>query len=193
MPECRNRCGGGSSRSPSLHETLGDLPPAAYEESNINTDTTPMVAITRNGRRRRSPMWCPRGLHTRLRVRRQARVQAAPVTTAEAFQELLRWINAHDTSLSARTTRVLSGGAYGWVEHVSVEICSPSEAHHFYRQQGRLLSLLHAISSTDFHSENLLAAGGRPILVDLETVFSPAGEPAVRAASASLRVCPRSS
>jgi transposase InsO family protein len=29
-----------------LHEALGDLPPAEYEELNIKTDNTPMVAAT---------------------------------------------------------------------------------------------------------------------------------------------------
>jgi transposase InsO family protein len=29
-----------------LHEALGDLPPAEYEELNIKTDNTPMVATT---------------------------------------------------------------------------------------------------------------------------------------------------
>jgi predicted ATPase len=29
-----------------LHEALGDLPPAEYEELNITTDNTPMVAAT---------------------------------------------------------------------------------------------------------------------------------------------------
>jgi putative transposase len=29
-----------------LHEALGDLPPAEYEESNIKKDNTPMVAAT---------------------------------------------------------------------------------------------------------------------------------------------------
>jgi transposase InsO family protein len=29
-----------------LHEALGDLPPAEYEELNNKTDNTPMVAAT---------------------------------------------------------------------------------------------------------------------------------------------------
>jgi lantibiotic modifying enzyme len=41
------------------------------------------------------------------------------------------------------------------------------------QRQGGYLALLYAIEATDFHLENLIAAGEHPVLIDLETLFHP--------------------
>ncbi|NEE32664.1 DUF4135 domain-containing protein, partial [Streptomyces sp. SID7982] len=57
----------------------------------------------------------------------------------------------------------------------------------FYRRQGALLALLHALDGTDLHHENLIACGPHPVLVDVETLFHPplgparSADPAARA------------
>ena len=62
--------------------------------------------------------------------------------------------------------------------------------------------MLYALEATDFHSENLIAAGEHPVLVDLESLFHPLrggadltgpDHPAVRAMADSVLVpacCP---
>jgi len=62
----------------------------------------------------------------------------------------------------------------GWVEFVTQQGCMTSaEVSRFYIRQGAYLAILYALEGTDFHYENLIAAGEHPILVDLETLFQP--------------------
>ncbi len=70
--------------------------------------------------------------------------------------------------------RVLVRDGYGWVEHVAAAACeSGEEIERFYRRQGELLALLYVLDAADIHSENLIAAGEHPFLVDLEALFHP--------------------
>ncbi|WP_414544126.1 type 2 lanthipeptide synthetase LanM family protein [Nostoc sp. CCY0012] len=90
------------------------------------------------------------------------------------FQELLAWINQRSNSTSFRTLKIIDRGSYGWVEFVIAHSCSSSEEiQNFYQRQGGYLALLYALEGTDFHFENLIAAGDQPILVDLECLFHP--------------------
>ncbi|WNG14693.1 type 2 lanthipeptide synthetase LanM family protein [Cystobacter fuscus] len=90
------------------------------------------------------------------------------------FQQLLTWLNEHGMDPAFRTLKVLGRDTYGWVEFVTEEGCrSPDEVERFYKRQGAYLALLHGLSATDFHSENLIASGEHPILTDLEALFHP--------------------
>ncbi|HEU5201087.1 MAG TPA: type 2 lanthipeptide synthetase LanM family protein, partial [Ktedonobacterales bacterium] len=90
------------------------------------------------------------------------------------FQELLKWLNEHGASPEFQTIKVLDKGTYGWSEFVSSRECmTPEEVRRFYERQGAYLVLLYALEATDIHSENLIAAGEHPVLVDLETLFHP--------------------
>lgn len=90
------------------------------------------------------------------------------------FQELLTWLNARGDHPPFRILNLLDRGDYGWVEFVKAESCqTPAEIQQFYQRQGGYLALLYALQATDFHSENLIAAGEHPILVDLEALFHP--------------------
>lgn len=91
-----------------------------------------------------------------------------------AFQELLRWTARHGFEPGLRTLAVLERPDHGWVEHVAAEPCQEDgQVERFYRRQGALLALLHLLQGTDFHHENLIAAGEHPVLIDLETLFQP--------------------
>jgi type 2 lantibiotic biosynthesis protein LanM len=93
---------------------------------------------------------------------------------AVQFQALLAWINASRPNLPFRTTQILDCGTYGWMEFITASPCeSPQEVERFYQRQGGYLALLYAIEATDFHLENLIAAGEHPVLIDLETLFHP--------------------
>jgi len=88
------------------------------------------------------------------------------------FQELLAWLNARGDHPPFRTLRVLDHSDYGWAEFVSPSPCVSEEGvRRFYRRQGASLALLHALHATDFHYENVIAAGEHPVLVDLEPLF----------------------
>lgn len=89
------------------------------------------------------------------------------------FNELLAWVNGKGFHPGYRSLQVLDRGSYGWAEFIAAKGCeSPQEIHRFYRRQGGNLALLHGLGATDFHHENLIAAGEHPVLVDLEALFS---------------------
>ena len=92
----------------------------------------------------------------------------------EHFQELVDWVNGRGCRPPLRKLRILDRDAYGWVEHVQAEGCSSlEEVRRYYRRLGLYLALLYAINASDFHLENLIAAGDHPVLIDLETLFNP--------------------
>lgn len=97
-----------------------------------------------------------------------------PLRGEQRFQELLAWLDERGASPPSRTLKMLDRGEYGWVEHVARGDCaSREELKRFYERQGGYLALLYALSATDVHSENLIAAGEHPVLIDLETLFQP--------------------
>lgn len=90
------------------------------------------------------------------------------------FQELLGWLNERGDHSPFRTLKILDCGEYGWTEFVSAQSCrSADELRRFYERQGGYLALLYALEATDFHYENLIAAGEHPVLIDLESLFQP--------------------
>jgi type 2 lantibiotic biosynthesis protein LanM len=90
------------------------------------------------------------------------------------FQELLLWLNASDGGPMFQTLNILDRGSYGWTEFISARSCACSkEVSRFYERQGGYLALLYALEATDFHCENLIAAGEHPMLLDLEALFHP--------------------
>jgi len=95
------------------------------------------------------------------------------------FQQLLEWLNARSGWTPFHTLRVLDRGDYGWVEFVAARGCSsPAALARFYERQGAYLAVLYALEATDFHFENLIAAGEYPVLPDLEALFHPRIGPA---------------
>jgi type 2 lantibiotic biosynthesis protein LanM len=97
-----------------------------------------------------------------------------PMAVDVHVQELLAWLNDQGAPQPFRTLKVLDRGSYGWAEFVVAKTCeSEDEVRRFYERQGAYLALLYALEATDFHSENLIAAGEHPVLVDLESLFNP--------------------
>jgi type 2 lantibiotic biosynthesis protein LanM len=90
-----------------------------------------------------------------------------------AFYELVGWLNRRGLSLDLRVLQIVDRGSHGWVESVASAACgSDAEVERFYRRCGMLLAVLHALSATDIHCENLIASGEQPVLVDLETILT---------------------
>jgi type 2 lantibiotic biosynthesis protein LanM len=90
------------------------------------------------------------------------------------FQEVVCWLNGQGLEPALRTAWVLDRGFHGWMENIVAAPCADrAELARFFRRQGALLALLHALDATDFHHENLIAAGEHPVPVDLETLCHP--------------------
>lgn len=97
-----------------------------------------------------------------------------PLAVDLHFQELLAWINEKQHLPEFRVLTILDRGNYGWTEFVhSGDCASLPELERFYERQGCYLALLYALEATDFHCENLIAAGEHPVLIDLEALFHP--------------------
>lgn len=101
----------------------------------------------------------------------------------EHFQNLLLWLNQKGFQPAFRTLQILNRDNYGWVEFVNPQQCHSADAvKRFYQRQGGYLALLYALEATDFHFENLIAAGEHPVLIDLESLFHPRSEILITAA-----------
>ena len=97
-----------------------------------------------------------------------------PMAVDTHFQELLAWLNAQGATPSFRLLKVLNRGKYGWSEFITATSgTSEAGVRRFYERQGGYLALLYALEATDFHFENLIAAGEHPVLIDLESLFQP--------------------
>ncbi|MGR6319825.1 type 2 lanthipeptide synthetase LanM family protein [Micromonospora soli] len=96
-----------------------------------------------------------------------------PVAVEARFQALLSWLNQRGADL--HTFTVLPSGDHGWAQYVAaVAPDTPGGHRRFAHRFGALLALLQALGATDCHRENLIGHGEHPVLVDLETVFTPA-------------------
>jgi type 2 lantibiotic biosynthesis protein LanM len=110
------------------------------------------------------------------------------------FSDFAQLLNRAVPGLGLRTAALLPRDGYGWFEHISHQPCrSRDEVERFYRRQGALLALLHAVRASDVHYGNLIACGDQPVLVDVETLFHPTlprgadtGDPAARALAESV-------
>lgn len=97
-----------------------------------------------------------------------------PMSVHVHVNDAIRWLSGRLPTLGLRTLTVLDRGGYGWVRFVHQEPCADRGGlSRFYRRQGALLALLHALGGADFHYENLIAGGEHPILVDMEGVLHP--------------------
>jgi type 2 lantibiotic biosynthesis protein LanM len=113
----------------------------------------------------------------------------------QAFFDLVAWANALPLSQPLGVLEVLPRERYGWMEYVEPQPCpSRAAAKRYYHGAGMLLAVVYALYGSDCHSENLIAAGDHPVLVDLETLMqhrvrrpqSETGEEAMRLAAQSV-------
>ena len=97
-----------------------------------------------------------------------------PLAIDVRFQELVAWLNERGAVPPLRCLKVLDRGSYGWMEHVAAHPCgTPGEVERFHERQGAWVALFYVLEATDFHHENLIAAGEHPVPIDLETLFQP--------------------
>ncbi len=94
--------------------------------------------------------------------------------TAEAlFASVCGWMNARQADLG-QPLNVLPASGYGWVEKVETQpATNAAEVELFYRRCGSLAAVLFALGATDCTTENLVANGPRPVVIDAETILQP--------------------
>jgi type 2 lantibiotic biosynthesis protein LanM len=96
------------------------------------------------------------------------------IAAETAYWNLLGWINRNAELPLFLTLLVVDCGAYGWVEEIQPRPCQDQrEVEAYYCRAGMLLCLFYALEGTDCHSDNLIAAGEHPVLIDHETLFQP--------------------
>lgn len=67
---------------------------------------------------------------------------------------------------------VVADGNHGWTEYIEhFAAGSAAGIRDFYRRQGAYLALMWLLSGTDLHSENVIASGDQPKMIDLEALF----------------------
>lgn len=95
-----------------------------------------------------------------------------PLAASLHFSQLLSWMNEKGFTPSFKPLVVLDKGDYGWEECILTASClTESEISRYYQRLGGLLAILHNTRGTDFHMENVIAAGEHPVPIDLETIF----------------------
>lgn len=88
-----------------------------------------------------------------------------------AWRGLIERLN-HDAPLRLRAPAVTSMGDYGWVEFIEHTPCdSERDCEEFYRRAGAWLALFHCFGASDIHHENVIAASGHPVPIDVETLL----------------------
>jgi type 2 lantibiotic biosynthesis protein LanM len=92
-----------------------------------------------------------------------------------ALADFIQALRDHGLDLdSVRVPQVIEREGYGWAEWVSHRYAADeSELVSFYRGLGQWLALMRLLAGSDLHSENLIACGGQPVVVDCETLFTP--------------------
>jgi type 2 lantibiotic biosynthesis protein LanM len=78
-----------------------------------------------------------------------------------------------------RVPRVVERDDYGWTEFIEHRYCEgDGELRLFYLRLGHWLAVMRLLGGTDIHLENLIAHGPTPIVIDVESLFSPLPEAA---------------
>ena len=89
------------------------------------------------------------------------------------FAEVVDWVD-RSGGPTLRVPKQVRGDGYGWAEFIAHSECADeAELRDYYRRFGALLCLLHVFGGHDFHFENIVACGGCPVPVDLESLFRP--------------------
>jgi lantibiotic modifying enzyme len=105
------------------------------------------------------------------RVLYKPRPLEVDVALAQALRDLLP---EEPTETRIRVPEAIARNGYGWAEYVGHRYCAnDEELRLFYRGLGHWLAVTRLLAASDLHSENLIAAGPVPVVVDCETLFTP--------------------
>ena len=103
------------------------------------------------------------------RVTYKPRSVAVDAALADFIAELEEGVG----SLSIRVPKVLVRDDYGWAEFVEHQYAADdAELRGFYRGIGHWLAVMRLLAGGDLHTENLIAHGPSPVVIDCETLFT---------------------
>lgn len=90
------------------------------------------------------------------------------------FNNLLEWFNSKGFNPKFKNYKTIHFKDYCWEEKVEYKSCySQEQLQNYYKRLGGLIGILYITDGIDFHSENIIANGEFPILIDIETLFHP--------------------
>ncbi|MEQ8392614.1 MAG: type 2 lanthipeptide synthetase LanM [Thalassospira sp.] len=97
-----------------------------------------------------------------------------PIGAEQAWKGLSDWLIKSGSDIRLGAAQTWCRPDYGWMAYVDHDTAlSSDQAPVFYRASGQLLALLYCLKGSDMHHENFLIADGRPVAIDLETLFQP--------------------
>ncbi|MFL6112278.1 MAG: type 2 lanthipeptide synthetase LanM family protein [Catenulispora sp.] len=96
-----------------------------------------------------------------------------PVDVDRALAQLLNTLFGDVPAAERIRVPAAIGTDYGWTEHIPHRYCTTdAELATFYRNIGHWLAVMRLLGGSDLHTENVIAHGPIPIVVDCETLFS---------------------
>lgn len=88
------------------------------------------------------------------------------------FFDFLDELYSYNSKFKFKRMQVINKGSYAYFEQIEhVLIKDQDEMRIYYEKLGYLLCIMYTLNGTDFHSENIIAHGAEPVLVDLESLF----------------------
>lgn len=95
----------------------------------------------------------------------------------QKYTEFIHTINDNFDLYKLPTVKTIWGEGYVIEERIAYKPCEDEAAiRRFYERIGYHLAVLYLFNGNDIHYENILACGEYPYMIDLETLFSHAGE-----------------
>lgn len=91
----------------------------------------------------------------------------------QSYRSLINWFEEKMPGFKKPyTANIFTKGKFGYMEFIKREECETQEnVNSFYYKMGEILAILYSLNSKDFHGENIIAFGGDPVLIDLETLL----------------------
>ncbi|MNU54572.1 Lanthionine synthetase C-like protein [compost metagenome] len=88
------------------------------------------------------------------------------------FFDFLDKLYLYDEKFDFKRIKIISRDTYSFFEQIEhVLVRDPEELEQYYEKLGYILCIMYTLNGTDFHSENIIAHGKDPVLVDLESLF----------------------
>lgn len=105
----------------------------------------------------------------------QVAYKPRPAGAAVGLRNLLSQLTLNSViTLEFGVPKLVDCGDYAWMAWIDSTPCdTPEELARYYRRLGQLSGLAWLLGSSDLHSENIVAKGDTPYIVDVETLLSP--------------------
>jgi len=92
----------------------------------------------------------------------------------EAYAHFIATMNEECGLLDQFAAKVLNCGEYGYAVAIKFQEAGTEQMlRDYYRRFGGLVAICYILAANDLHHENLIASGGYPVLIDVETLFNP--------------------